>query len=181
MYHGHCSVWSLTVFNTPSRTPATLCFWYSQPPDSSYRTFRCCFPRLFCLRSLYMEWPKLQALVYDILPWRKVPESDARSVGMTVPFQDSLKSNLKTFLSWHVFRSVLLSSSASNLCLLPILSCVLHGQYARVCRCPWVCVCVYARRIVSTDNILRIINTFIFISLATGCPMPEQSVHKYLT
>ena len=23
---------------------------------------------------------KLQALVYDILPWRKVPESDARSV-----------------------------------------------------------------------------------------------------
>ena len=24
---------------------------------------------------------KLQALVYDILPWRKVPESDARSVG----------------------------------------------------------------------------------------------------
>ena len=24
---------------------------------------------------------KLQALAYDILPWRKVPESDARSVG----------------------------------------------------------------------------------------------------
>ena len=24
--------------------------------------------------------PKLQALVYDILPWRKMPESDARSV-----------------------------------------------------------------------------------------------------
>ena len=24
--------------------------------------------------------PKLQTLVYDILPWRKVPESDARSV-----------------------------------------------------------------------------------------------------
>ena len=24
---------------------------------------------------------KLKALVYDILPWRKVPESDARSVG----------------------------------------------------------------------------------------------------
>ena len=29
--------------------------------------------------------PKLQALVYDILPWRDVPESDARSVVQTVP------------------------------------------------------------------------------------------------
>ena len=28
--------------------------------------------------------PKLQALVYDILPWRKVPESDARSVVSTL-------------------------------------------------------------------------------------------------
>ena len=28
--------------------------------------------------------PKLQALVYDILPWRKVPESDARSVGLAL-------------------------------------------------------------------------------------------------
>ena len=28
--------------------------------------------------------PKLQALVYDILPWRKMPESDARSVGMAM-------------------------------------------------------------------------------------------------
>ena len=28
--------------------------------------------------------PKLQALVYDILLWRKVPESDARSDGTTV-------------------------------------------------------------------------------------------------
>ena len=27
---------------------------------------------------------KLQALVYDILPWRKVLESDARSVGSLV-------------------------------------------------------------------------------------------------
>ena len=29
------------------------------------------------------ERRKLQTLVYDILPWRKVPESDARSVGET--------------------------------------------------------------------------------------------------
>ena len=28
----------------------------------------------------HYPFPKLQALVYDILPWRKVPESDARSV-----------------------------------------------------------------------------------------------------
>ena len=27
---------------------------------------------------------KLQALVYDILPWRKVPESDARSVSLSM-------------------------------------------------------------------------------------------------
>ena len=31
---------------------------------------------------------RLQALVYDILPWRKVPESDARSVGNTVKGTD---------------------------------------------------------------------------------------------
>ena len=29
--------------------------------------------------------PKLQALVYDILPWRKTPESDARSVCYSTP------------------------------------------------------------------------------------------------
>ena len=33
--------------------------------------------------------PKLQALVYDILPWRKVPESDARSVECGFYFQVS--------------------------------------------------------------------------------------------
>ena len=31
-----------------------------------------------------MPLPKLQALVYNILPWRKVPESDARSVALGV-------------------------------------------------------------------------------------------------
>ena len=164
MYHGHCSVLPLTVFNTPSRTPATLCFWYSQPPDSSYRTFRCCFPRLFCLRSLNMEWPKLQALVYDIL-LREGAGKRCSECGNDRPLPGLLE----------------ILGLRRNLCLLPVLSCVLHGQYARVCMCPWVCVCMYALRIVSTDNILRIINTFIFISLATGCPMPEQSVHKYLT
>ena len=29
-------------------------------------------------------WHKLQALVYDILPWKEVPESDARSVILTL-------------------------------------------------------------------------------------------------
>ena len=32
--------------------------------------------------TVLMVSAKLQALVYDILPWRKVPESDARSVGL---------------------------------------------------------------------------------------------------
>ena len=31
-----------------------------------------------------MIFTKLQALVYDILPWRKVPASGARSVGLHV-------------------------------------------------------------------------------------------------
>ena len=39
-------------------------------------------------------WPrsKLQALVYDILPWRKVPESDARSVASLLPPLSDAKS-----------------------------------------------------------------------------------------
>ena len=34
----------------------------------------------------YSLHPKLQALVYDILHWRKVPESDARSVPPSLSF-----------------------------------------------------------------------------------------------
>ena len=52
----------------------------------------------------------------------------------------------------------------SRLCLLLVSNCV-YGQYARVCRrlcvCVYVCVCVYALRIVSTDQILRFMNTLI--------------------
>ena len=33
------------------------------------------------LEILFIIIIKLHALVYDILPWRKVPESDARSEG----------------------------------------------------------------------------------------------------
>ena len=33
-----------------------------------------------CAETNYKSAPKLQPLVYDILPWRKVPESDAHSV-----------------------------------------------------------------------------------------------------
>ena len=33
----------------------------------------------------FSEAPKFQALVYDMLPWRKVPESDARSVWSRFP------------------------------------------------------------------------------------------------
>ena len=36
--------------------------------------------RTVSVRTNHYPLPKLQALVYDILPWRKVPESDARSV-----------------------------------------------------------------------------------------------------
>ena len=40
-------------------------------------------------RAVLAVEPKLQALVYDILPWRKVPESDARSVECGFYFQVS--------------------------------------------------------------------------------------------
>ena len=76
----------------------------------------------------------------------------------------------------HVFRSVLLSSSVSSLCLLPVLSCVcklsfVYSLYVRaracvcVCACVRACVrvcvrvracvhtCMSALRIVSTDTI----------------------------
>ena len=46
----------------------------------------CVFPYVFVLLTFDLvseERRKLQALVYDILPWRKVPESDARSVEKT--------------------------------------------------------------------------------------------------
>ena len=33
---------------------------------------------------------KLQALIYDILPWIKVPESGARSVGQSISKEDGL-------------------------------------------------------------------------------------------
>ena len=44
-----------STLHTLSYSP--LCFWYSQPPESSHQTFHCWFPRLFCFRSLRMEWP----------------------------------------------------------------------------------------------------------------------------
>ena len=46
------------VATNPSLTcSSVLCFWYSQPLDSSYQTFHCWFRHLFCLRPLYTEWP----------------------------------------------------------------------------------------------------------------------------
>ena len=43
---------------------------------------------------------KLQALVYDILPWRKVPESDARSVG-TVYYSLGTGTSLRHLWGTH--------------------------------------------------------------------------------
>ena len=55
---------------------------------SSLRDGRCLMSaanRVFArLELLHTAAPKLQALVYDILPWRKVPESDARSVSSSI-------------------------------------------------------------------------------------------------
>ena len=70
----------------------------------------------------------------------------------------------------YVFCSVLLSSSVSSLCLLPVLSCVLTKLgivsmlvCAGACLCAFVCV--YALRIVSTDKILRFSDTSIYYYL----------------
>ena len=43
------------------------------------------------------DYAKLQALVYDILPWRKVPERDAGSVGLAMP--DATRSSPEWFRS----------------------------------------------------------------------------------
>ena len=42
---------------------------------------------------------KLQALVYDILPWRKVPESDDRSVGCGLRMRAQIHITVHTALS----------------------------------------------------------------------------------
>ena len=55
----NCSVLSLWLSSALHTFPySLLCFWYSQPPDSSHQTLHCCrFLRLLCFRSIYMEWP----------------------------------------------------------------------------------------------------------------------------
>ena len=52
------------------------------------------------------EWGKLQALVYDILPWRKVPESDARSVGMRAQTHLHVHTLEKREVSDHLFHAL---------------------------------------------------------------------------
>ena len=57
----------------------------------------CVFPYVFVLLTFDLvseERRKLQALVYDILPWRKVPESDARSVEKTCTLPPSWLSGM---------------------------------------------------------------------------------------
>jgi len=44
--------------------------------------------------STVLSVPKLQALVYDILLWRKVPERDARSVISTHTFRRALTASV---------------------------------------------------------------------------------------
>ena len=47
--------------------------------------------------GIVRDYAKLQALVYDIRPWRKVPESDAGSVGLAMP--DATRSSPEWFCS----------------------------------------------------------------------------------
>ena len=60
---GSCVKVEVAILGSPSLTilmvsvDVKLCFRYSQPPDSSHPTLHCWFLRLFCFRSLYMEWP----------------------------------------------------------------------------------------------------------------------------
>ena len=89
------------------------------------------------------------------------------------PSLDSFRCNLKTLLfpklwTFHVFCSVLLSTSISSVRLLPILSCVnlaLYSQNAWVCGCLCVCACMrvclcacVCTIIVSMDKILHFTN-----------------------
>ena len=63
MYHMHCTILHLWLSSTVHTLPySPLCFWYRQSPDPSYQTFHRWFPHLFCLQSLYMEWPSPSSL-----------------------------------------------------------------------------------------------------------------------
>ena len=75
-----------------------FCFWHSRPPDSSYQTLHCWFPRLFRLRpGLYISgWP-------------------SPSFPREYPRLDPFRSNLKTVpcpkqKTCHFFLFALLSS-----------------------------------------------------------------------
>ena len=60
----------------PNKSAPTL--RYTRRPVSTYRVQSPGFPKIVYWCKVVC---KLRALVYDILPWRKVLESDARSVG----------------------------------------------------------------------------------------------------
>ena len=124
MYHMHCPVLRQWLSSTLHTLPfSLLCFWYSQPSDSSYQAFHCQFLHLFWLQPLYMEWP--------CLPLQKKCSLD------------SIKSNLKTF----VFRN---NKPAPFSPFMPLFSFAISPVPYMFklflscvqCTCVWGCLCV---------------------------------------
>ena len=82
-------------------------------------------PLTFGLDLVSEERRELQALVYDILPWRKVPESDVRSVGTTCTLPPSWLSGMWVFfLSCTIHVITNLSYFKQNLNVTECIVCV---------------------------------------------------------
>ena len=142
-------MWSLTysatvpaVFKCHAKTPAIQtqeswlsCFLFLWTPHLEFTPTR---------PSLDTAQPKLQALVYDILPpWRKVPASGARSVRSTLSsFKAKLNENLSLFT---VFPQQLIS--VPNFC---YSHCVCASARAYVFVC--VCVCPHIKPYVNCSG-----------------------------
>ena len=150
MYYGYCSVLSLWLSSTLHTLPYTpLCFWYTRPPDCSHQALHCWLPRLFCFRSIYMEWPSPSSLtetlsgLIQILP-ENISFPNCRPALFSVPcwrlhpFQVSLA--FAAHFELHIFKFYMI----------------------RTLVCVGASVRVYAPRIVSRDKILFFKNTFVY-------------------
>ena len=113
--------------------------------------------RLTASTLMYFPWNTFHCTWNDLplLLWHQ-PSLDS--------FKCNLKSSFPQIQTCHVFCSMLLSSSISSLCLLPVLCKLSFVESVCLCvqvpECVCVCVCVCALRTVSMDKILPFIHMF---------------------
>ena len=143
-----CSVlplWLSSTLHTLKYSP--LCFWYSQPPDSSHRTFLCWFPRLFCFRSITMEWPSPSSPTETLSGLLRIK---AQGVSFSKP------TDLPCF-TYRAWCTVFLRLNWVSVVRLSRVSSFVQSLYSML----GACACVF--RNVCTDTISRFIETFIII------------------